>query len=194
MATIRDRLWTWGQSPGTHHGVKNVYRLPHESRMTALESACIFDVPNCCRVVMGELPVPPFDQEAMVFDSLDRVVWFISGSGGSTRNDSGGRTARRSPASPDSTQMSSGHHGRLHDRKAHEDVSAGGTTGIPYASERSRGPRYGALECSLYTWDPPSGRGAPGRMRRNDHVNVVRQGSTAPVDELRPACETARAG
>jgi len=105
MTELRDRLWIWGQTPNTHHGPSgHNYNLPHANRMTALEGAYYFGIPNCCRVVSEGLPVPPFDQEAMVLDSLRRVVWSIIGCGGSTRNDGGGddtdeviRIARQHP-------------------------------------------------------------------------------------------------
>ncbi len=104
MATVLDRLWIWGQNPGTHHGDTNPYRLPGQNRMTALEGAYYLGVPNCCRVVSLGLPVPPFDQEAMVLDTLDRVVWSIIGCGGSARNSDGAsdldeviRIARKHP-------------------------------------------------------------------------------------------------
>ncbi len=77
--TLRDKLWIWGQDPNTHHGTENPWRLPGENRMTPLEGCCYLDIPNCCRVGMSGIPKPPFDRDAMVLDTLDRVVWSILG-------------------------------------------------------------------------------------------------------------------
>ncbi|HOJ10668.1 MAG TPA: hypothetical protein PK733_08760 [Clostridiales bacterium] len=86
MSTIKDKLWIWGQTPGTHHGETNPYKLPGQNRMTSLEGAYYLGVPNCCRVVSLGLPNPPFDQEAMVLDTLDRVIWSIIGCNASKRS------------------------------------------------------------------------------------------------------------
>ena len=36
-ATIKDRLWLWGQNPGSHHGATNPYNLPGKNLMDARE-------------------------------------------------------------------------------------------------------------------------------------------------------------
>ncbi|NMA07542.1 MAG: hypothetical protein GX929_00325 [Clostridiales bacterium] len=84
---LRDKLWIWGQNAGTHHNTRNgnVWNLPGTNRMTPLEGCYYMGIPNCCRVVMGGIPTPPFDQEAMVLDTLGQVVWSIIGDGGSHR-------------------------------------------------------------------------------------------------------------
>lgn len=89
MATIRDRLWIWGQTAGSHHGNNNPYKLPGSSRMTPLEGACYLGLRNCCRVVLNDDPQPPFDQESMALESMDQVVWSIVGDSGSLCNDDG---------------------------------------------------------------------------------------------------------
>lgn len=98
--TIRDKLWIWGQNPNTHHGRGNPWRLPGENRMTPLEGAYYLGVPNCCRVGMLGLPRPPFDQDAMALESLDRVVWSILGdthSGNEVYLDEVLRIAKKNP-------------------------------------------------------------------------------------------------
>ncbi len=74
---LRDKLWLWGQTPGLHH-VWDVYGLPGTSRMTPAEGARYFGIPNVCRVMMGGWPQPPYEQEAMVLDGFDNVVWGMS--------------------------------------------------------------------------------------------------------------------
>lgn len=82
MKTLRDKLWLWGQSPDVHWEQNNSYKLPGHSRMTPLEGAIFFDIPNMCRVRMMNLPKPPFDQEQLVLESCDQVVWSLLGADG----------------------------------------------------------------------------------------------------------------
>ena len=80
MAVLRDKLWIWGQTPGTHHGaLDNMWKLPGVNRMTPAEGCYYLGIPNCCRVGMLGEPKPPWDQEAMPLESLDKVVWSILG-------------------------------------------------------------------------------------------------------------------
>ncbi len=88
MPTLRSRFWLWGQSPGSHHRENgNRYRLPGINRMTPAEGCAFFGIPNCCRVVMENLPAPPFDPESETLKNLSQVVWSVVGSGGSSRTD-----------------------------------------------------------------------------------------------------------
>lgn len=89
MAVFRDRFWLWGQDAGTHHLPDNPFNLPGKNRMTPLEGAVYFDIPNMCRVVYKGKPTIPYDQDAMVLDSLDRVVWSIADYGGMGRPEDG---------------------------------------------------------------------------------------------------------
>lgn len=82
MATLRDKLWLWGQSPDAHYEHNNTYHLPGHSRMTAVEGAMYFDIPNMCRVRMMGHPMPPYDQESIAMRPCDRVVWSLLGAGG----------------------------------------------------------------------------------------------------------------
>ena len=81
MKTVRDKLWLWGQSPDVHYGEDNVFELPCHSRMTAMEGAVYFGIPNMCRVRMLGHPQPPYDQESMAMDSCREVVWSLLGAG-----------------------------------------------------------------------------------------------------------------
>ncbi|MFH1902589.1 MAG: hypothetical protein ABIK20_00810 [Candidatus Omnitrophota bacterium] len=87
MVKLRDKLWIWGQDPGSHHGKTNQWHLPGQNIMTPLEGACYLGVKNCCRVVMGGYPKPPFDQHSMALVSMNEVVWSAVGDSASTRND-----------------------------------------------------------------------------------------------------------
>jgi hypothetical protein len=94
MKTMRDCFWLWGQSPGTHHLPDNVYNLPGTNRMTPLEGAYYFGIPNVCRVVYMGQPKIPYDQEAIVLDSLDRVVWSVADYGTMGRAEDGDADVR----------------------------------------------------------------------------------------------------
>ena len=82
MSILRDKLWLWGQSPDAHYEHNNTYKLPGHSRMTAVEGALYFDVPNMCRVRMMGHPQPPYDQESIVMRPCKNVVWSLLGAGG----------------------------------------------------------------------------------------------------------------
>lgn len=82
MTVLRDKLWLWGQSPDAHYEHDNIYKLPGHSRMTAMEGAIYFDIPNMCRVRMMGHPMPPYDQESIALDSCKEVVWSLLGAGG----------------------------------------------------------------------------------------------------------------
>lgn len=87
---IKDNFWLWGQSAGTHHAAyDNIYKLPGENRMTPAQGCEYLGIPNCCRVVMGNHPTPPFDDESREMANLKQVVWSIVGSCGSVRNNVG---------------------------------------------------------------------------------------------------------
>ncbi len=85
MKCLKDNLWLWGQSPGSHHK-EGHYKLPGVNRMTPAEGCDFFGIPNCCRVVMASSPRPPFDGESRQMAHLNQVVWSIIGSGGSVCN------------------------------------------------------------------------------------------------------------
>ncbi len=88
--TIKDCLWLWGQDPGAHHNtLDNIYKLPGSNRMTPFEGAHYLGVPNMCRVVIHGLPAIPYDQDAIVLDMLDKVVWSIADYGTTNRQEDG---------------------------------------------------------------------------------------------------------
>ena len=79
MSTVRDKLWLWGQSPDTHYVTSNGFGMPGRSLMTAREGCAYLGVRNCLRVRSQGKPAPPFDQESMALDTLERVVWSLGG-------------------------------------------------------------------------------------------------------------------
>jgi hypothetical protein len=85
MSKIKDKLWLWGQNPGSHH--RGSWNLPGTNRMTPIEGCEYFGIKNCCRVVMVNEPSPPFDKDAQELRSLDQVVWSVVGDSGSDRSD-----------------------------------------------------------------------------------------------------------
>lgn len=81
MKKIRDGLWLWGQTAGTHTIFpENIFNMPGVSRMTPLEGCVYFDISNICRTVMDGKPVPPYDQEMLPLEKLNKVVWSVVGS------------------------------------------------------------------------------------------------------------------
>jgi hypothetical protein len=87
---LKDNFWLWGQTAGTHHSAyNNHYQLPGENKMTPAEGCEYLGIPNCCRVVMENKPIPPFDEESKALAHLKQVVWSIVGSCGSVRNNVG---------------------------------------------------------------------------------------------------------
>ncbi len=88
MKTLKESLWLWGQTPGSHHA-SGSYKLPGINTMTPAQGCEFFDIHNCCRVAMASGPFPPFDEESRQIAHLEQVVWSIIGAGGVTRNQDG---------------------------------------------------------------------------------------------------------
>lgn len=91
-ATVRDKLWIWGHVAGSHN---EGYGVPGNSRMTPAEAAFYLNVPNLIFVAYNDpkepckmLPNPArYDQYALSFSPLERVVWSIVGAGGHVDRD-----------------------------------------------------------------------------------------------------------
>jgi len=92
-ATVRDRLWIFSSA---HHGAYNGYleraKVSGGSRMTPAEGAFWLGVPNLLFIRTGNIPPLPstetarvktsFEQYAISFQPLDRVVWSVVGASG----------------------------------------------------------------------------------------------------------------
>lgn len=88
MTTIQDRFWLWGQDMGCHHGLP-WWNIPGVNKLDPVAGAAYLGIPNCCRVVFHNSPLPPFDDESRKMAGFKNVVWSIIGDGGSKRNDDG---------------------------------------------------------------------------------------------------------
>ena len=88
MSSLKDKLWLWGQDPGTHQTVK-LWNLPEtENKMDAVEGCKFFGVDNCYRIVMANEPAPPYDNAAEEVKHLKNVIWSITGDASSPRTTS----------------------------------------------------------------------------------------------------------
>ena len=80
--TVKDRLWLWCHPAGSHNGI---YGVPRDSRITPVEACCYLGIRNALMVRYHDYgPFPPFDQYALPFQALDRVVWSVVGASGQT--------------------------------------------------------------------------------------------------------------
>jgi hypothetical protein len=80
-STVRDKLWLWGHDAGAHN---DGWGLPRPSRMTPTEAAFYLGIPNLIMVRYQARPPLPFDQYALPFRALKRVVWSVVGARGQT--------------------------------------------------------------------------------------------------------------
>jgi hypothetical protein len=81
QSSVRDRLWLWGHDAGSHN---DAWGLPGPSRITPVEAAFYLGIPNVIMVRYSGRPPLPFDQYAVPFRSLRRVVWSVVGANGRT--------------------------------------------------------------------------------------------------------------
>ncbi len=79
--SLRDRLWIWTHPGGAY---KTDYGLPRTSRMTPVEGATYLGVHNLLFIRYSGNPPMPFDQYAISFRPMKRVVWSLVGAGGGT--------------------------------------------------------------------------------------------------------------
>ncbi len=79
--TVRECMWAWSHEAGVYNGN---YGLPGNSRITPVEGAHFLGVPNIIFIRYHDRPEPPFQQYAIPFKSLERVVWSITGASGLT--------------------------------------------------------------------------------------------------------------
>jgi hypothetical protein len=81
QSTVKDKLWLWGHDAGAHN---DSWGLPRPSRITPTEAAFYLGVPNLIMVRYLGRPPLPFDQYALPFRALKRVVWSVVGASGKT--------------------------------------------------------------------------------------------------------------
>lgn len=90
--TVRDRLWIFSVLAGGDNKSLERGNVPGGSRMTPAEGAFWLNVPNLLLIRSSDEPPLPssqgpraktsFEQYAIAFQPLDRVVWSVVGSGG----------------------------------------------------------------------------------------------------------------
>ena len=90
--TVRDRLWIFAVYAGANDSYMELGNVRGGSRMTAAEGAFWLGVPNLLFIRAHEVPPLPnleswraktsFEQYAISFQPLDRVVWSVVGSSG----------------------------------------------------------------------------------------------------------------
>lgn len=78
---VRDRLWVWAHHEGVYNGQ---WGLKGTSRITPVEGARHLGVDNVILVRYEGKPAPPFDDYAAPFKSMKRVMWSVTGAGGTT--------------------------------------------------------------------------------------------------------------
>ncbi len=85
MSNARDRFWIFTCVAGADNHWLEAGGIHTRSRMTPAEGAFYLDIPNLIMVRSEGLPAHPFDQYAISFRPLKRVVWSIVGSGGESK-------------------------------------------------------------------------------------------------------------
>lgn len=79
--TVRDAIWIWAHYQGSYN---NSWGLPGDSRITPLEGAMSMGVKNLILIRYEGKPEPPYDAYAAPLGSLKKLMWSITGAGGTT--------------------------------------------------------------------------------------------------------------
>ena len=80
MASIKDKLWLLGETPGSHHKVKG-YKLPGENKMTPVEGLEYFGIGNLCRMKMrSDMGMSFLDDPHIVGDAIEKLSLTLVGS------------------------------------------------------------------------------------------------------------------
>jgi hypothetical protein len=78
---VRDRLWAWGHHEGSYNGT---FGLPGTSRITPIEGATYLGLRNLIFIRYLGKPAYPWDQYAIPFRAMDRLMWSATGASGQT--------------------------------------------------------------------------------------------------------------
>lgn len=100
VSTVGDRLWVWAHDAGVYNGH---WGLSGPSRMTPIEGAAYLGLKNIIFIRYLGKPAPPFDQYAVPFRSMNRVMWSITGANGLTSADEREAVFRLAAANPNIT-------------------------------------------------------------------------------------------
>lgn len=79
--TVRDAMWMWAADAGVLDGR---FGLPAKSTMMPVDGTKWMGLSNVILIRCGGKPAPPFDEYAIPFRSLKRVMWSVTGEGGAT--------------------------------------------------------------------------------------------------------------
>lgn len=79
MANLRDKIWLWGQTPGSHHFD---YGLPGVNKMTPSEGLSFFGIENLCRVKMAREAEKSFLTDPWLGEPAKKLCLSLIGSGG----------------------------------------------------------------------------------------------------------------
>ena len=82
--SVLDRLWIWTHAEGSY---QRDYGLPRTSRMTPVEGAIYLGMHNLLFIRYSGKPDMPFDQYAIAFRPMKRVVWSLVGAGGQSNDE-----------------------------------------------------------------------------------------------------------
>jgi len=84
--TVRDAMWMWGHYKGSYDkkAAGRGWGLPGDSPITPVEGARSMGVPNMIMIRYSGKPKPPFDDYALPFRTLKKVMWSVTGMGGVT--------------------------------------------------------------------------------------------------------------
>lgn len=84
MKNFKDKIWLLGETPGSHHEVRN-YRLPGENKMTPMEGLEYFGIKNLCRMKMkldADNKLKFQDDPLIKGDAMEKCCLSLLGSGG----------------------------------------------------------------------------------------------------------------
>ena len=82
MASLMDKIWLLGETPGSHHAVKG-YKLPGVNKMTPIEGLEYFGVRNLCRMKMrSDMGMTYMEDPCIVDDKgvMDKLCLTLVGS------------------------------------------------------------------------------------------------------------------
>ncbi len=79
--TVRDRLWLWGHTAGSHD---EEWNLPGPSLISPVEAAWYLGIPNMMMIRYNGQPRMPYDQLTIPMRTLTRIGWGITGARGET--------------------------------------------------------------------------------------------------------------
>jgi hypothetical protein len=82
-AKILDHIWLWCHPAGAYN---NQWNLPGKSAFSPIGAASYLGIKNAVMVVYADEPKPPFNDYALQFSGMDKVIWSIIGDGASKRN------------------------------------------------------------------------------------------------------------